>query len=59
MKIEFSEQLKQATSNKKELTRKVQELSRDIEFLKQTLESMTKRQWGEVFFRKCSEGQRG
>jgi hypothetical protein len=59
MKIEFSAQLKQATSNKKELTRKVQELSRDIEFLKQTLESMTKRQWGEVFFRMCSEGQRG
>jgi hypothetical protein len=50
MKNEFSAQLKQATSNKKELARKIQELSRDIEFLKQTIESMTTRQWGEVFF---------
>jgi hypothetical protein len=41
--------LKHETTDKEELKHRVEELGRDIEFLKQTFESMTKRQWGEVF----------
>jgi hypothetical protein len=49
IKVEILEQLKHETTDKEELKHRVEELGRDIEFLKQTLESMTKRQWGEVF----------
>lgn len=48
IKAEFTDELKQAVGDKEDLKQKVDELTRDIEFLKQTLQSMTKRQWGEV-----------
>lgn len=48
IKAEFSEQLKRAVGDKDELKQKIDEMNRDIEFLKQSLESMTGRQWGEI-----------
>jgi hypothetical protein len=50
IKADLTSQLKHMTSDKQELTHRIDELGRDIQFLKQTLESMTKRQWGEVFY---------
>ena len=48
LKSEFSQQLQEATSDKEKLNEKIKELSRDIDFLKQSLDTMTKRQWGEM-----------
>jgi archaellum component FlaC len=50
IKAEFTAQLQQTTTDKTELTGRIDELNNDIQFLKQTLESLTKRQWGEVFW---------
>jgi predicted RNase H-like nuclease (RuvC/YqgF family) len=49
IKAEFSEQLKKEINDNEELKQKVDALSKDIDFLKQTLESMTKRKWLEMF----------
>ena len=49
VKADLTEELKQHSKDKDELKNQVQELTRDIDFLKKTLESMTKRQWGELF----------
>jgi hypothetical protein len=49
LKADLSEQLRQHTADKDELRKRVEELSQDIEFLKGTLDSMTKRKWGELF----------
>ena len=49
IKTDFTSQLKEEIADKEQPKQKVEELSRDIEFLKRTLESMTKRKWGEIF----------
>jgi hypothetical protein len=50
LKAELSDQLSREIADKEELKTRVAELARDIEFLKQTLDSMSKRQWGAVLF---------
>ena len=54
LKEELSQQLQQQVEDKEELNRRVTELARDIEFLKRTLDSMTKRQWSELFVARVS-----
>ena len=48
LKTQISEQLKKEFTDTQQLETRVGELARDIDFLKQTLDSMTKRQWGEA-----------
>ena len=48
IKEEFTQQLKQINADKDDLKMRIDELSKDIELLKNTLPSMTKRQWGEL-----------
>lgn len=50
VKAEIAEQLKKEITDKAELKRKIDELGKDIEFLKRAIESLTKRQWGEMLF---------
>lgn len=47
-KAELTEQLQKEIADKEVLRQKVTELGQDVEFLKNTLETMTKRTWGEV-----------
>lgn len=46
---DISEQLKENSKDKEELRRRISELTSDIGFLKATLESLSKRQWAELF----------
>lgn len=48
VKAELTEQLQKEIADKEVLRQKITELSQDVEFLKNTLETMTKRTWGEV-----------
>jgi len=49
LKTELTEEIKKESEDKQQLKRRVDELGKDIEFLKKTLESLSKRQWGELF----------
>lgn len=48
LRVDLTDELKQHERDKDELRTRVQELTSDIEFLKQTLNSMTKRKWGDL-----------
>ena len=50
LKTELFERLEKEVDDTKQLKTKVDDLTRDIDFLKATLNSMTKRKWGELLF---------
>lgn len=50
LKAELFERLEKEVGDTEQLKTKVDDLTRDIDFLKATLNSMTKRKWGELLF---------
>ena len=50
LKTEIFERLEKEVDDTEQLKTKVADLTRDIDFLKATLNSMTKRKWGELLF---------
>ena len=50
LKTELFERLEKEVDDTEQLKTKVDDLTRDIDFLKATLNSMTKRKWGEILF---------
>ena len=50
LRTEILTQLEKESADKGRLEARIDDLSSDIDFLKQTLESMTKRKWGELLF---------
>ena len=48
VKAEFLEQIEKEAVKTKQVKEEIATLTRDIEFLKRTLESLTKRKWGEL-----------
>ena len=50
LKAELFERLEKEVGDTAQLKTKVDDLTRDIDFLKATLDSMTKRTWGELLF---------
>ena len=50
LKTEIFERLEKEFDDTKQLKTKVDDLTQDIDFLKATLNSMTKRKWGELLF---------
>ena len=55
LKSEISEQLEREAANTQDLENKVAELTRDIYFLKSTLNTMNKRQWGELLLARVNQ----
>lgn len=49
LKAELAEELRRGAKDKEELQQRVQMMTNDIEFLKTTLDSLTQRQWAELF----------
>ena len=50
LKAELFERLEKEVGDTAQLKTKVDDLTRDIDFLKATLNSITKRKWGELLF---------
>ena len=57
LKAEILTQLEKESADKNILEARVDDLSNDIYFLKQTLESMTKRKWGELLLSRFAKWQ--
>ena len=55
LKSEISEQLEREAPNTQDLENKIAELTRDIDFLKSTLDTMNKRQWGELLLARVNQ----
>ena len=55
LKSEISGQLAKEAANTQDLESKVAELTRDIDFLKSTLDTMHKRQWGELLLARVNQ----